>query len=333
MKQNNIFKRTLSAVLLFLASSLAWAYDFEQGSIYYNINEDGETMEVTSHNSDYPYNSESDYVGSIVIPATVSYEGKTYRVTSIGDYAFQGCSSLTSVNIPDGVTYIGTYTFWNCSSLTSINIPASVTSIGNSAFRSCTSLAAVNIPEGVASIGTYAFYYCSALTSIVIPDGVTSIGERAFEFCSSLTSVTIGDGVTSIGNYAFQNCRSLTTVTIGKGVTNISSYIFNSCTSLTAVICRAENVPEIGYYIFNGVSKDKVTLYVPASALEAYKAADQWKDFGTILTLDDLPAGIGSPTLQDKAANAPYYTLDGKRVVNPTRKGIYIRNGKKTIMK
>ena len=133
-------------------------------------------------------------------------------VTSIGDYAFYDCDSLTSVAIPDSVTSIGDRAFYFCTSLTSVAIPDSVTSIGEWAFSDCTSLTSVAIPDSVTSIGDYAFSYCTSLTSVAIPDSVTSIGYYAFAECSSLTEIVIPDSVTSIGNYAFNYCDSLTDV-------------------------------------------------------------------------------------------------------------------------
>ena len=122
-------------------------------------------------------------------------------VTSIGDWAFSACSSLTSINIPDSVTNIGDGAFCDCSSLTDINIPHSVTCIGDKAFCHCSSLTNINIPHSVTCIGDEAFSGCKSLTSINIPDSVTSIGRRAFEGCSSLTSINIPDGVINmVGN-------------------------------------------------------------------------------------------------------------------------------------
>ena len=154
-------------------------------------------------------------------------------VTSIGNWAFGGCTSLTSVTIPDSVTSIGSYAFSGCKSLTSVTIPDSVTSIGEGAFLNCSSLTSVTIPDSVTSIGRYAFGGCTSLTSVTLPDSVTSIGNWAFSYCTSLTSVTIPDSVTSIGDYAFSYCTSLTSVTIANGVTSIGTAAFYGCENVT----------------------------------------------------------------------------------------------------
>jgi len=130
-------------------------------------------------------------------------------ITSIGNSAFSGCSSLTSIDIPNSVTSIGYWAFSGCTNLTSITIPNSVKSIEKRAFSGCTNLTSITIPNSVTSIGDFAFYDCTNLISIDIPNSVTSIGEWAFWRCSSLTSVTIGNSVTSIGEWAFSGCKSL----------------------------------------------------------------------------------------------------------------------------
>ncbi len=160
-------------------------------------------------------------------------------VTSIGDYAFCGCG-LTSITIGNGVTSIGGYAFYSCNSLTSVTIGNSVTSIGYYAFRDCDSLTSVTIPDSVTSIVGYAFYGCSGLTSVTIGNGVKSIGDSAFEYCSSLESITIPDSVTSIGDNAFHNCDSLKIATIGKNVTQIGNYAFCNCTN-TKIACYANS--------------------------------------------------------------------------------------------
>ena len=163
-------------------------------------------------------------------------------VTSIGDYAFQGCDNLTSVTIGNGVTSIGYEAFEGCDSLRSIVIPDSVTSISSSAFYECTNLTSVTIGNSVTSIGSSAFYRCTSLMNIVIPDGVTSIGFSAFYSCDSLTSIVIPDSVTSIGSDAFRDCDSLTSIVIPDSVTSIDRYAFLSCDSLT-IYCEATSQP------------------------------------------------------------------------------------------
>ncbi|MBO2527222.1 MAG: hypothetical protein CW335_03460, partial [Clostridiales bacterium] len=193
-------------------------------------------------------------------------------VTSIGDCAFYGCSSLTSVTIPDSVTGIGDYAFNCCSSLTSITIPDSVTSIGEGAFSGCSSLTSVTIPDSVTSIGDDAFRWCSSLTSVTIPDSVTSIGDCAFSVCSSLTSVTIGDSVTSIGYWAFADCTGLTSITIPDSVTSIGEYAFQNCSSLTSVTIP-DSVTSIGEGAFSGCSSlTSMTVAVenPSYSSDAY---------------------------------------------------------------
>ena len=173
------------------------------------------------------------------------------EVTSIGDYVFENCSSLTSITIPDSVTEIGEGAFYKCTSLKSITIGNSVTSIGDYAFEDCRSLTSITIPNGVTSIGDSAFSYCDSLTSITIPDSVTKIGGSAFSHCSSLTSVTIGNSVTSIGSEVFDWCTSLTSVTIGNSVTEIGFRAFSTCFSLTSVTIP-DSVTSIGNEAFAG---------------------------------------------------------------------------------
>jgi hypothetical protein len=149
--------------------------------------------------------------------------------------AFQSCSSLTSINIPDSVTSIGDYAFYLCSSLTSATIPNSVTSIGEDAFALCSGLTSINIPDSVTSIGGYVFENCTGLTSVTIGNNVTSIGDYAFYACTGLTSITIPDSVTSIGDGAFYNCTGLTSVTIPDSVTSIGDYAFYNCSSAAII--------------------------------------------------------------------------------------------------
>ena len=196
------------------------------------------------------------------------------RGTSIGDYAFEYCTGLTSVTIPDSVASIGWRAFIGCGSLESITIPfvgaskeetvnedfgyifgGSVyipkslkavfitggTSIGSSAFYGCKGLTSITIPNSVTNIEENAFYGCAGLTSIAIPDGVTSMGSSAFYDCTGLTSVTIPDSVTNIGENAFSYCDSLMSVAIGNGVTSIGERTFLGCSHLTTIVVAEGN--------------------------------------------------------------------------------------------
>lgn len=180
------------------------------------------------------------------IPATVTYEGATYSVTSIGSSAFYNCRSLTSVTISD-----------------------SVTSIRDNAFSNCSNLASVTIGNGVTVIEDDAFWCCSSLTSITIPNSVTVIGNSAFSGCDSLTSVAIGNSVTSIGNSAFGACGNLTSITIGSNVTSIGNYAFGGCSFLQNVTCMSPTPPAIGgnqTFPYPNIA----SLIVPCGSLEAY---------------------------------------------------------------
>ena len=170
-------------------------------------------------------------------------------VTSIGKYAFYGCSSLTNITIPDSVTIIGWSAFENCTGLTGITLGNSVTSIGEDAFSGCSSLTSIAIPDSVTIIESSAFSGCTGLTSITIGNGVTSIGSWAFSGCTGLTSIIMGNGVTDISGSAFKDCTGLTNITIPDSVTSIGDSAFSGCSSLTN-ITLGNGVASIGEWAF-----------------------------------------------------------------------------------
>ena len=153
-------------------------------------------------------------------------------VTSVGDYAFRGCSGLTGITIPSSVTSVGNYAFYGCTGLTSVTIPSGVISIGYSAFYGCIGLTSVTIPSSVTAIGNSAFSNCTGLTSVTISSGITTIGYSIFSGCTGLTSITIPSSVASIENYAFSGCRNLRTVTVSRR-TNIGNNAFPATAQIT----------------------------------------------------------------------------------------------------
>ena len=309
-------RKLFSLFLALVATTSLWAYNFKSGDLYYNITSGSApcTVEVS-------YAEES--ITSAVIPSTVTYNGTTYSVTSIGLYAFCGCSSLTSVTIGNSVTSIGDNAFAYCSSLTSITIPNSVTSVGSVAFSNCSSLTSVTIGNSVTSIGYEAFGDCSSLTSITIPNSVTSIGDNAFSNCSSLTktnytgdiagwcNIKFGDPYTnpiyysqnfyindqevkdlvipntvdSIHNYAFYYCSSLTSVTIPNSVTIIGAQAFSDCYGLTSVTI-GDSVTIIGTQAF-------------------YKCSS----LTFIKSLAEIPPTLGYNTFYNVSTQIPVYVL------------------------
>ena len=260
---------------------------------------------------------------TVVIPDTI--DGKS--VTSIGRRAFEGCTNLKSITIPNSVTEMGRRAFSGCSSLIGIAIPDSVTEIGKYAFDGCKSLTSITIPDGVTSIGDGAFYNCSSLTEIKvasensnyvsvngvlynkdkttiicypagkkgnnykIPDGVTKVDSSAFIGCSSLTSITIPNGVTSIGDSAFEDCTSLKSITIPNSVTSIGDSAFEDCTSLTSITIP-NGVTSIGDSAFEGcTSLTSITL--PDSVTCIGDSAFNGCTSLTSITIPDSVTSIG----------------------------------------
>ena len=238
-------KRLLSLSLFLMTAMLSFAHDFEVKNadgktIYYNITSSSDlTVAVTYRGTSYKYSN--GYTGAVTIPATVTYNGKTYSVTSIGDHAFYECRGLTSVTIPNSVTNIGGSAFWNCSGLTSVTIPNSVTSTGSYAFYGTAWYD--NQPNGLVYAGKVAYEYKGTMpsnTKIALKEGTLGIGDYAFRNCSGLTSITIPNSVTNIGGSAFDGCSGLTSITIPNSVTSIGWSAFSGCSGLTKVI-----VPDI----------------------------------------------------------------------------------------
>ena len=273
-------KLLLLLLTLLLLPMAVSAKDVEIDGIYYRI--DDEQAIVISH--------PDKYSGYIVIPSTVNY-GDGFPVTGISYAAFEGCSDLQSVTIPNSVTSIGDGAFEGCTSLTSITIPSSVTSIGWGVFSGCTSLTSITIPNSVTSIGSRITSGCSSLTSIVVEEGNPQYDSR--DNCNAIIhkgenklvagckTTVIPSDVTIIGESAFWG-MPLTSIVIPGSVTELWDMAFAGCSALTDVYCLAENAPLATSREFLGLSYETATLYVLTTSVEKYKAAALWKDFGKI---------------------------------------------------
>lgn len=308
-------KKTLIILLLFFASITTWAYDFKSGTLYYNItsNTAPYTVEVTYDSSNSGNNPTYINLTNVNIPQTVSYSGKQYAVTSIGDWTFSDCTSLTYINIPKSVTQIGTGAFSDCTSLISINIPNGIVSIGNGAFEgskiynttsnwengvlyvdNCLIQAETDISghyvikNSTRLIADYAFKYCTELTSITIPNSVTSIGDCAFAFCNSLRSVTL-PSIKQLGHSAFFTCG------LGKECIN----------QLDTVICYATIPPIV--YNSSVFSNYDATLYVPCKSISSYQSHEVWKQFSNIQCIGidflEIPYDATSFTEEERNSN------------------------------
>ena len=248
-------------------------------------------------------------------------------ITSIDDFAFNECATLTSITIPDSVTSIGEYAFYGCSNLASIIIPGSVTSIGEQTFSMCKELKAVyytgtleqwlsmsiksnpckngaelyinntkvesiTIPDSITTIGSIAFSGCTSLTSITIPDSVTNIYDGAFSFCTSLTSITIPNSVTCICEYTFDGCTSLTSITIPDSITVIGDRAFYNCSGLKSITIP-ESVVSIGNYTFYNCSS-LTSLTIPNSVTNLIMCAFHSCSGLTSITIPDSIISIAN---------------------------------------
>ena len=313
-------RKLFTLFLAIFATTCLLAHDFEVDNIFYNILDENNVAVTCRGSSSDEYSNE--YSGEVIIPETVTYNGTTYSVTSIGNFAFGGCSSLTSITIPNSVTSIGISAFYGCSSLpVENNLRYADTYLVEAVDKT---LSTYSIKEGTKWIGTAAFSGCSALTSISIPNSVTSIGKNAFSNCESLTSITVEKGnsiydsrencnavietatntliagcqntiipnsVTSIGDYAFYYRRSLTSITIPNSVTSIGSSAFCGCSSLTSITIP-NSVTSIGSSAFSYCSA-LTSITIPNSVTSIGNYAFSGCSSLTSVTIPNSVTSIG----------------------------------------
>ena len=267
-----------------MVGARGFASDIEVGNsdgktIYYNYNSDGSSVSVAP-------NFSNNYTGDVVIPETVTYNGKTYSVTSIGNSAFYHCSGLTSVTIPNSVTSISGFAFIGCTGLTSVTIPNSVTSINSNAFDNCSRLTSIiwnakNYPAFSSALSSPFYNIRSQITEFLIGDEVTSIPSYMCYEMSNLKSMTIPNSVTTIGSYAFKKCSGLSSVTIGNSVTSIGWDAIEF--TYPSIKCMSNEPPVLDDGL--ALTPHKI-IYVPYGSKAKYEAAQYWKSFNIRMLSD-----------------------------------------------
>ena len=219
-------------------------YEYTDSNHTLTISQPDKNAAATMTYSTYPpWDSHVAYIETIIFDAP--------KLTNIADNAFNGCSQVTSIEIPDSVTTIGQGAFNGCNKLSSFVIPNSVISIGEWAFTECTALSSVTIGNSVTTIPVNAFYKCAALSSVTIGNSVANIEKNAFRECASLESIVIPDSVTTMSDYVFRDCTSLKSIVIPDSVTAIGQEVFAGCTHLESAII-GNNVTKIKYLAFSG---------------------------------------------------------------------------------
>ena len=291
-------KKVLFSILLMLLPMLASADAVEVDGIYYNLIPKGNAAEVTAVvnlNPDFYYS----YSGDVIIPEQFIYDGINYTVTSIGGHAFENCSSLTSITIPNSIKSISEYAFYKCAKLSAVKVhdlaawcnidfkgfAASPLQYAHRLYVNDEEIVDLVIPQGVTTINRDAFKGCTSITSVKIPNSVTNIGYESFYDCTSLKSATIGDNnnvaSTIIGFRAFSRCSGLESVSIGNNVMQIERNAFEYCTSLASVIIP-NSVKSIGSHVFMGCTNlSSVKLPENISKIE-------WATFGGCSSLESI---------------------------------------------
>ena len=250
-----------------------------------------------THIGNHAFNDCSELI-SVKIPNSVE---------SIGIHVFSGCSTLKALDIPTGVAEIGYGTFYKCHALETVGVPNSVTSIGGAAFYDCRNLKKIYIPDKVTSIGYEAFWGCSSITSVTIPGSLIDFGQNAFKYCTGLMSITFSDGLTTIGYCAFEDCTSLETINVPNSLKTIKGNAFRGCTKLSSIFIP-EGVTSIENFAFVGCSSLK-SISLPQSLTDIGKDVFYGCNSMTSVTAKmDVPLSITEKTFSNRS-NATLYVL------------------------
>ena len=278
-------------------------------------------------------------------------------ISVIEDRVFEECTYLKHINIPPSVNKINEGAFWKCVNIEEIELPNSIAKIGDGAFYGCSSLKSITLPPNIKSIRG-AFYGCVLIKSVFIPSSIEEC-ESAFAGCTSLQSVCFSDGFAPISLGSFSGCRNLESITIPSNATDIGA--FGECEKLQTITIP-QNVSKIVDGAFKGCAKLRsiyslnptppileevksspnttfedyhyinATLYVPYGTSSIYWLHPYWEYFNNVVELD--ASNIEGVVNETKLKSDYMYDLNGMRVSpGSAKKGIYIKNGKKIIIK
>ena len=201
-------------------------------------------------------------------------------ITVIPQEAFEECKSLTTIQLPSSVASIAMRAFKNCPAIQSIEFPIGLTEIGKEAFEGNKALTSIDLPSALKTIGERAFKNCRALTRLSLPDACKKIDKEAFRECTALAEIDLGNGITTLGDNALRE-TAITTLVLPESVTEVGKKVAEKCKNLTRIECHAVLPPKL-----DGVSNNKVELYVPATSVNAYHSSKNWKNFKNILPLE-----------------------------------------------
>lgn len=328
-------RRKIGTLCLLMMFTICHATVYEVDGLFFTLQEDG-TAKLISPSSDgeggssIPIGFSNGYKGDIVVPDIVNVGGETRYVTAIGDYAFLGATSLTSVTLPATVTYMGDTPFANSEKLVSItvaadnpafcsddgvifnkdktiliacpaakagdyDVPSTVDSIATSAFYGCGKLTSLTLPSTLSRIGIYAFRECSMLTSIVVPEGVEILRKGVFYGCRLMRTVSLPSTLTALHNAAFYYCQSLKDITLPASLQSIGASAFEECANLSEVTLPA-GLQTIGSWAFSQCTKlESVTI--PSTV--------------SVIGLAPFSACTSLEAIEVESANTHYCDIDG----------------------
>lgn len=299
---NSAFEGIPSSAVLQVPKGTKAAYQLETGWYRFsNIVEAGVKNVDFSHSginyrkksaSELEVASADNEKKEIDIPEAIVFGGITYRVTAIGERAFEGRSDISYLSIPSSITSIGEYAFIDCGSNIRVNIPdiaawckvklgnehSSPLSSAKTFYSGDKEIKTLVIPDGVETISNFVFYQCKSITSLVIPQSVKTIGSSAFEDCIGLTSVNLAEGVEIIGGSSFEGCSNLSMIILPKSITSVYINAFKNCHGLNTIVSLNNNPPSSNNPFYN-VDKESCVIWTPRGCGTAYKGANGWKDF------------------------------------------------------